>query len=671
MNPQISFLLNKSLEALRNSNFESAELYLKQALKLQSNNTHVLRLLGVISAQRRQYSDALKYLNFSLKVLPKNSLALSNLGNVFLEIKEYSNALDAYDKAIKIDPKYEEVWSNKGNVLNELKRYDEAIAHHDKALSLKPDYAQAWSNKGNVLNELKRYDEAIAHFDIALSLKPDYAEAWSNKGIALYGVARALDARVCFEKALELKLDFHRARWAKLFTSIPVIFLGNENLEELREIFSFELDQLDKWFLEENLDEAYEVIGSMQPFYLAYQELNNKELLNKYGQLCYRLMNNWQKVHKLHSSIKEENGKIKVGIVGEQIRNHSVWNAITKGLVFNLDASKFEIHIFYLGSVIDEETHSARIKATTFTTNQPSLLSWSKEIIEKNIDVLLYPEIGMDSLTTQLACLRLAPVQIASWGHPETTGLPTIDYYLSAELFEDASSQDVYTETLVKLPNLGCNYSRLPIIATKFDFEGLGISSNEPILICPGTPFKYTPQYDWILVEIAKRLGKAKLIFFNYENNLSEILRVRLEGVFNKADLVFGDYVVFIPWLKPEEFYGLMKYADVFLDTIGFSGFNTAMQAVDCALPIVAREGKFMRGRFASGILKKMAIPELIANTDEAYVELVIRLVQDKLYRNQITQKMIEMRDILYDDAESINAFENFLLSKVAHSNKV
>ena len=185
MNPQIGFLLNKSLELIRNSNLESAELYLKQALRLQSNNPHVLRLLGVISAQRREYSDALKYLNNSLKALPKNPLALSNLGNVFFELKEYENALDAYDKSIKIGPMYEETWSNKGNTLYELHRYDEAIAHHDKALSLKPDYFEGWSNKGNVLHELKCLDEAIAHHDKALSLKPDYFEASWNKSLCL------------------------------------------------------------------------------------------------------------------------------------------------------------------------------------------------------------------------------------------------------------------------------------------------------------------------------------------------------------------------------------------------------------------------------------------------------------------------------------------------------
>jgi predicted O-linked N-acetylglucosamine transferase (SPINDLY family) len=277
----------------------------------------------------------------------------------------------------------------------------------------------------------------------------------------------------------------------------------------------------------------------------------------------------------------------------------------------------------------------------------------------------------MDALTSQLACLRLAPIQIASWGHPETTGLPTIDYYLSAELFEDESSQDAYTETLVKLPNLGCHYSKPSLTTTKFDFERLGINSDQPILICPGVPFKYAPQHDWILVEIAKRLVKCKLIFFTHENNhLSEIFKARLEKIFIESNLIFDDYVVFIPWLKPEDFHGLMKYADVFLDTIGFSGFNTAMQAVDCALPIVTRRGKFMRGRFASGILKRIGMLELIAGNDEEYVEIVIRLVKDELYRSQVVRKIIAARDILYDDSEAIRGFEEFLISKLMHSIK-
>jgi predicted O-linked N-acetylglucosamine transferase (SPINDLY family) len=508
----------------------------------------------------------------------------------------------------------------------------------------------------------------LAHYDKALSLKPDYAEAWFNKGNLFYRIARSLDARVCFEKVLALKPDFHWARWAKLFTTIPAIRLGKESLEELRDTFSAEVDQLREFLRKENFNEAHELVGSVQPFYLAYQEENNKDLLKNYGRLCCELMSNWRKNIELQDRINEisVNKKIKIGIVSEQIRNHSVWQAITKGLVLNLDSDKFEIHIFHLGSTVDLETESAQIKATSFTNNKNSLLNWVNAIYEKNINILLYPEIGMDPLTLQLACLRLAPIQVAFWGHPETTGLPTIDYYLSAELFEDEFSNEAYSETLVTLPNLGCSYSKLAISANKFTFNPVDIPANEFILICPGVPFKYAPQYDWILVEIAKRLGKCKLIFFKYENSyLSEILMERLRAVFKKENLTFTDYVLFIEWLNPEDFYGLMKRADIFLDTIGFSGFNTAMQAIECALPIVTREEKFMRGRLANGILKRMGMTELIASTNEAYVELAVRIVQDKEYRKLIVEKIVKMRDVVYDDAESITAFENFLIDKL------
>jgi predicted O-linked N-acetylglucosamine transferase (SPINDLY family) len=97
---------------------------------------------------------------------------------------------------------------------------------------------------------------------------------------------------------------------------------------------------------------------------------------------------------------------------------------------------------------------------------------------------------------------------------------------------------------------------------------------------------------------------------------LAQIARAARAGL-SQAGLNFTDYGVFIPWQPRPSFYGLMKRATVFLDTIGFSGFNTAMQAVDCGLPIVTREGRFMRGRLASGILKRIGLHELIAASDD------------------------------------------------------
>jgi predicted O-linked N-acetylglucosamine transferase (SPINDLY family) len=105
-----------------------------------------------------------------------------------------------------------------------------------------------------------------------------------------------------------------------------------------------------------------------------------------------------------------------------------------------------------------------------------------------------------------------------------------------------------------------------------------------------------------------------------------------------------------------------LQRADVYLDTIGFSGFNTALYAVEAGLPIVCREGRFLRGRLASGILKQLGLHELVAPTEEAYVALAVRLAGDRPYRQSLRERMEKARAGLYDDPAPIRALEEFLL---------
>ena len=109
------------------------------------------------------------------------------------------------------------------------------------------------------------------------------------------------------------------------------------------------------------------------------------------------------------------------------------------------------------------------------------------------------------------------------------------------------------------------------------------------------------------------------------------------------------------------QFYALLKSARVYLDTIGFSGFNTAIQAIECGLPIVTLRGRFMRGRFGSGILERVGLEELIATTPDEYVEIAVRLGTDPAYRRNIVRMLEDRRGILFNDSVPIRAFEDFL----------
>ena len=140
-------------------------------------------------------------------------------------------------------------------------------------------------------------------------------------------------------------------------------------------------------------------------------------------------------------------------------------------------------------------------------------------------------------------------------------------------------------------------------------------------------------------------------------------LRRRLERSFHGAALDFDRYLLFVPWQPRPQFYALLKRADVFLDTVGFSGFNTAMQAVQCALPIVAWQGRFMRGRFASAILKRLQLDELVAASESSYIAAAVRLARDAQYRCRIAAHIEGTREILYRDRAPVAALEEFLRS--------
>jgi len=337
-----------------------------------------------------------------------------------------------------------------------------------------------------------------------------------------------------------------------------------------------------------------------------------------------------------------------------------VWNSHLKGWLGELDRRRFRLFAFDVGHGEDAATALARAGVEGYEAGPKDLSAWVETIRRTQPDVLIYPEIGMDPMSLRLASLRLAPLQAASWGHPETTGLPTMDYYLSAADFEPADADAYYTEKLVRLPHLGCHFERVGVKAGPLPAELPGVG--EPLLVCPGVPFKYVPQHDWVLAEIARRLGRCRLVFFSHSNRaLSERLAARLRDAFAARRVDYERHVTFLPWQSAAGFQAVLRAASVYLDTVGFSGFNTALHAVECGLPIVTREGRFMRGRLASGILKRLELAELVVPDEAAYVDLAVRLVEDQAYSRCVASKMALSRERLYDDPAPIRALEDLL----------
>jgi predicted O-linked N-acetylglucosamine transferase (SPINDLY family) len=279
--------------------------------------------------------------------------------------------------------------------------------------------------------------------------------------------------------------------------------------------------------------------------------------------------------------------------------------------------------------------------------------------------VLIYPEIGMDQKTVQLACMRLAPVQIAAWGHPVTSGLPTIDYFLSAQALEPAGACAHYTEQLVALPNLGVYYEPPVAVASTEPTSRAGAQTT-PVLLCAGTPFKYAPEHDRVLVDIARRLGPCQFHFFQHADGaLSRRLLQRLGSAFIAAGLDPAAHLVLRPLASADEFHALLRTADLMLDTIGFSGFNTVMRALACQLPVVSCRGRFLRGRLGSGILDLIDLSALVADSPQGYVDIAVSLARRCAERDALRTRLAERVPSLYRDRTAVTALEAFLIERV------
>jgi predicted O-linked N-acetylglucosamine transferase (SPINDLY family) len=622
---------------------------------------------GEVLLELQRAAEALVCYDRALAARPDLVAAFMGRGTALTHLRRFESALADFDHVLELAPPSPQALCSSASALLELKRPEQALARCEQALALKPDFPEAHNNKSGALRQLGRHDEAVAACDSALALQPDYSEALCNRGLLLREMGEHAAAQASYRRALEVRPEHAAARIGLLMSLLPAVPASALEVQAGRAAFASELESLLEWLREGgDLDET-EVVGVAQPFFLAYQELDNRELLARYGSACCELMARWQQRRGLALPQAPPAGaKVRVALVSGHVREHPVFRALTRGWLEQLDTSRLEVGVFHVDVAEDGETERARARAAFFVSGERTLSEWVEAIRAARLDVLIYPEVGMNPTSLRLASLRLAPQQLAAWGHPETTGLPTIDYYLSAEALEPADGEDHYCERLVRLPKLGCYYEPQELILPPLDLAGLGMRPEHPVLLCPGTPYKYAPQHDAVLVEIARRLAPCQLLFFEppgtYLSFLARRLRERLRRAFRAGGIEPDGCLLWLPWLNFPAFRALMRRATLCLDTIGFSGFNTALHAIESDLPVIAYEGRFLRGRLASGLLRLMGLSDLIARTPDQYIELATRIARDERGRHGVQERLRASRGALFRDHAAVDALSELLV---------
>ena len=597
---------------------------------------------------------------------PDDAVARHNFGVFLRDLGDHDAAIEQLRKAVQLDPALTAAHQALVAALVDGGRSDEAMRHGQAYASAHPDTAAALAMQASAHFAQGRAEEAVDLYRRAVDAPGADATTFLGYGHALISAGHAAEATRQFARAVELAPQDSRARFALAMSHLRPVYDDAAQMEASRRAFARAMSELDAWCTPARAALGALGVGNAQPFYMAYHAVDVRPLLVPYGKTVTRLMASGVATPRVTAGAQATGPrKLRVGIAAAQVRDHSVWNAITQGWVHHLDRQRIELTIFKLEPASDDETARARREATAFVDSPATPDAWAQAIVDARLDVLIYPEIGMHPLTARLAAMRLAPVQAASWGQPLTTGLPTIDLFISAQALEPAASQAHYSERLLALPHLGVCIQPLQPTVIAPDFATLGLSATEPLLLCPGTPFKYTPQGDAALVAIAARLqarGAGRLVFFrSHRPAMSAQVEQRMRKAFAKAGVDYDRTVAWIPTLNRGRFFGLMQRSTALLDTLGFSGFNTALQSLECDLPVVAFEGEFMRGRLASGPLRFLGLHELVATTAAEFADIALRLVEDEAWHAHVEREIAQRRHALFFDQAPVRALEDAL----------
>ncbi len=299
------------------------------------------------------------------------------------------------------------------------------------------------------------------------------------------------------------------------------------------------------------------------------------------------------------------------------------------------------VHIGPMNEHVDTSLFS-EIRHFPYLQN-PGVLSEEQRaaVTDQNWQIAYFPDVGMDSETIYLASQRIAPVQIVGYGHPSSTWSPNADYFFVGKDVECAKGvENTFSEQLVQLPGIGM-HAVWP--ASPRPNAPADKANDSPIVInCPWTCFKLAaPQISTLKKILSGSRRKILLRVFGDEG-ITEAGAYPLY----KRDLLRAlgkDNVEFPPPVMRGDYYREMARGDITLIAYPFGGFTTVIDSIHLGIPVITRRGKQGYNNFPAELLRKYGLDELIAYSEEEYVDKTVRLANDADYRHKLQSTLFKL----------------------------
>ena len=394
-------------------------------------------------------------------------------------------------------------------------------------------------------------------------------------------------------------------------------------------------------------------------FGLSYDQFDNLEI-NKKSVTLFRKI--YPELNQVYLHKNAPSSKIKIGFISEYLTDHTI-GKLFKGIILKIDKKKFEVFVFHSeqtrkGSILDDLIN-AENKGIIKNIFLPKDFKQKQiSILDEKLDILFYPEIGLSLQLYFLSYIRLAKYQVTSWGHPETTGNDSIDYFISSKLIESENSDKNFSEKLICSESLPMFYY-IPEVKNILSVEKINKMN---LYSCPQTLFKLHPDFDKIIEGIQKK-DKNSIFYFikDPKKTLYNIFINRLK----KNSKINTDRIHFLEKMNWEEYINHCGRSSVLLDPLYFGAGNSFYESMFYGTPTITMPTNYTKSRLVLGAYNQMKISDMklnpVVKTIDEYVNTAVEIANNRNLIDIKHQFKFKAESSLYENEKSITDLESVL----------
>jgi protein O-GlcNAc transferase len=655
--PEGFFNLGNSLKD--QGRLDDAVIAYRKALQLRSSYAAAWSNLGSAYIQLTKLADAKTAIKRALALNPKSPSALNNLANISRNEGDLPGALQHAVNALAINPNFADAYFTLGSALIASLDYKQGILAYEKVAALKPASKSVLFELVNAYGACGSHAGIVSALERLLQADPHDARAQLYLGITQMERGFYDEASRAFAASLE-SIDNPAARIRQALT-IPPIVGSAEEIREIRQRLDARLDEL----LDQPGLVADPYSSQLGPnFFLAYHGVNNRLIQSKIARLYRKYAPSLNFVAPHCNRAPQPKPRIRVGFVSKYIYRHSV--AISFGSVVSALSEMTDLELFLIsttGHNSDSVKEMYSDYKGTFVCIPTSLPYAQQGVAALELDALVYLDLGMDPFTFLLAFARLAPAQYVMGGHPDTTGIDTVDYFLSSKDAEVEDSDHHYSEKLVRLAAGGFNFQRPKLPSVFKARTEVGFPTGGNIYFCPMMLQKLHPDFDAAISRILQldETGYIVLCESFQHPRWGDLIRKRLDM---SVDPAVRQRVLFIPWIhNSEDFASAIENSSVILDPFHFGIGTTGALTLALGKPLVTMPGEFVRGRVGFLFCKLMGTLECVAATVEDYANKAVAIAQDQGLRESLSSRIRQNNHLIFENSQSADELAVLLKS--------